>query len=568
MKSVWGHATLAAMSMAAMTPAFGAPSNEQLVIATTQEFETLNPNIMSMATSTYLSYMVDRPLMVIDNAWNWQCELCTIVPSLENGLAKVVEDKGVKKLKVDWQLKPGLTWGDGKPVTGHDFKLSWEIGVSPNVSVQSKETFEKIEAIVVDAKDPSKFTTIYKEPRYDFYQLSLNPMPSHLEADVWAKTKSQNGAYEKQTKYTTDPTNPGLYNGPYVITELKLGSHVVVKPNPNYAGTKPSIKKIVVKLIPNTQALEAALMSGDIDMANELGMTFDQAVEFDKRMMKDPASKDRFKTLFRDGLVYEHIDLNLRNPIFADKNVRKALVHAIDRNKLTQALFAGKQKPAISNFHPLDPYFTDDVVHYEPDTKKAAAMLDAAGWKVGPDGIRVKDGKKFEISIMTTADNKTRELVQQYIQAEFKKIGVALSIKNEPARVFFGETTRKAAYPALAMYAWISSPDNPPRSTLHSKEIPTEANGWSGQNSAGFSNKRVDELLEQVYLEFDATKRKAMMAEVQKIYTDEVPVIPLYLRAQIATIPAKMQGFELTGHLFYSTVNVEKWTFEPKVASH
>jgi peptide/nickel transport system substrate-binding protein len=556
-----------AATMLGATGAGAAASNQQLVIATTQEFESLNPLIMQMAASNYISAMVDRPLMIIDGKWNWNCELCVKVPSIENGLAKIVDDKGTKKLRVEWELKPGLKWGDGKPVTGHDFKLTWEIGKSPNVSVGSKDAFERIEAVEVDAKNPLKFTTVYKEPRYDFYQLSINPMPSHLEGPIWEKTKDQTGAYEKQTVYTTDPTNAGLYNGPYVVTELKLGSHVVVRKNANFGGSPAQIEKIIVKLIPNTQTLEAALLSGEIDMVGELGMSFDQAVEFEKRMAKDSKHKDSFKTLFRDGLTYEHVDLNLRNPVLQDKNVRKALMHAIDREKLTQALFSGKQKAALSNFHPLDPYYSADAIKYEPDQKKAAALLDEAGWKVGAGGIRTKDGKKLELTIMTTSDNKTRELVEQYIQAELKKVGIQVAIKNEPARVFFGETVRKGAYPALAMFAWVSSPDSPPRSTLHSKEIPTKENSFNGQNSGAFANKRADEILEEVFREFDFAKRKALMAELQKIYTDEVPTIPLYLRASIAVIPANLTGFELTGHLFYSTLAVEKWALSGK-ASH
>ncbi len=537
-----------------------APSNQQLTIATSQEFESLNPLILTMSTSVYLSLMVDRPLAEIDADWNWVCDLCDKLPSLENGMAKIFDDKGVKKLSAEWHLKPGLKWGDGKPLTGNDFKLAWEIGKSPNVSVGSKDTYDRMEDVVVDAKDPSKFTVIFKEPRYDFYQLSINPLPSHIEAPIWAKTKDANGAYEKQTAYTTDPTNAGLYNGPYLVSEIKLGSHVVVKKNPNFVGKAAEIEKIIVKLIPNTQTIEAALLSGEVDMVGEVGVTFDQAVEFEKRMAKDPANKDKFKTLFRDGLIYEHIDLNLRNPILADLTVRKALSYGLDKKKLTQALFAGKQAPAVSNFHPLDAYFTDNVAKYDFDAKKAAELLDKAGWKVGAGGFRFKDGKKLELNIMTTAGNKTRELVEQFLQAEYKKLGIEVTIKNEPARVFFGETVHKALYPAMAMYAWTSAPDSPPRSTLHSKEIPTKENGWAGQNSGGWSNKRVDEILEAVFKEFDISKRKVLMAELQKIYTDEIPTLPLYLRSEIVIIPAKLANFKVTGHQFYSTLAVENWT--------
>lgn len=544
------------------TSAGAVPSNQQLTIATTQEFETLNPMLSTMSASTYLTLMVNRPLVIIDANWNFVCGLCDHMPSFDNGMTKVIDDKGKKKLVAEWHVRKGVKWSDGKAVTATDFRLAWEIGRSPNVAtggLLGKDTYERIETFALDPADPLKFTITYNEPRFDFYQLVLFPLPAHLEGPVWEKAKNTPGAYEKQTTYATDPTHAGLYNGPYAVGEIKLGSHVVMRRNPNFGGSPAHIEKIVVKLIPNTQTLEAAVIAGDVDMVSELGMSFDQAVEFDKRLSHDPSLRDRFKVVFRDGLIYEHVDLNLHNPILAEKNVRKALLYALDRKKLSQALFAGKQAPANEFFHPIDPYYSDDVTKYDYDPKKSAELLDASGWKLNEDGIRYKDGKKLELNIMTTSGNKVRELVEQFMQAEFKKVGVATTLKNEMGRVFFAETVRKGQYPAMAMFAWTASPDSPPRTTLHSQEIPTRENGWNGQNSGGFSNKRADQLLDEVYTEFNLGKRKTLMAELMKIYTEELPVLPLYLRSEIVVEPAKMTGLQVSGHQFYSTVAIEHW---------
>ena len=117
-------------------------------------------------------------------------------------------------------------------------------------------------------------------------------------------------------------------------------------------------------------------------------------------------------------------------------------------------------------------YHSKDVAIYEYDPKKAADLLEASGWKKVGDGYRYKDGQRLSLVFMTTAQDKTRELVQVYLQEQWKKVGVEIKIKNEPARVFFGETIRKVKYPALAMFAWASEPDSPPRSTLHSNHTP------------------------------------------------------------------------------------------------
>ena len=97
---------------------------------------------------------------------------------------------------------------------------------------------------------------------------------------------------------------------------------------------------------------------------------------------------------------------------------------------------------------------------------------------------------------MTTAGNRSRELVQQVLQAQWAEVGVRIAIDNEDARTFFGQTVSERRFPAMAMFAWVSSPENVPRTTLHTDHIPTEDNNWAGQNYTGFSNAAMDALIE------------------------------------------------------------------------
>lgn len=553
----------------ATAPKSGMPSNKLLTIGISQEFETLNPIVAQMYASTYVGRMAVHALVAIDADWQWRCWLCKELPSLENGLAKLTEQGGSKKLEVSWEIKDNAVWGDGTPITGNDIKKSWEIGRDPAVSTGERDTYEKVEAIEVDPANPKKLVMRFKEARYDFFQLgTFYVLPAHIEGPIFDKAKGQTGAYEKLTAYNTDSANPGLYSGPYLVKEIKLGSHIIFERNPKFYGTPAKIERIIVKLIPNTQTLEANLVSGEIDMIAELGLGFDQALAFDKRINQDANLKSRFQVQFADGLTYEHIDLNLRNPLLADKNVRQALVYAIDRDKIAQALFENRQKKALSVFHPRDVYFSENVKQYAHDPKKAAELLEAAGWKLGANGIRSKDGQKLQFVFMTTAGNKTRELVQGVLKEQWRQVGVEVTIDNQPARVFFGETVKKGRYPGMAMFAWVSAPDNPPRSSLHSAEIPTDKNGHSGQNSGGFANAKVDQLLDATKTEFDVQKRKQNMLELMQIYTEEVPVIPLFLRAEVVVVPTNLQGFRMTGHQFPSTLSVEHWDLSPTAQGH
>ncbi|PWU17210.1 MAG: ABC transporter substrate-binding protein, partial [Bdellovibrio sp.] len=181
------------------------------------------------------------------------------------------------------------------------------------------------------------------------------------------------------------------------------------------------------------------------------------------------------------------------------------------------------------------------------------------------DGYRHKNGQRLSLPFTTTAGDKVRETVETFLQNQWKEIGVEVIIKNEPARVFFGDTLKKREY-ALGMYAWSFSLENIPRSTLHSSAIPNEKNGWSGQNNPGWSNPKVDQAIEQMETEFDPKKRNELAYEIEKYYTEDVPVIPLYYRSDVAVNPTTLRNFELTGHQFYETNSIENWDVKVRSA--
>lgn len=556
LKSIALVATAATM---VASSASAAPTNEELKVGITQEFENLNPLIGSMAATAYMGYLTNRSMIYLTPDGKWLPQLAKTIPSIENKLAKIIDQDGKKRLQVTWEILENAKWGDGKPITCDDIKFTWEAGKNENVSVGSREAYQDISSITWDEKTPKKCVVIHDKVKWDFPRNMLSPMPRHIEQAVMDKYGKQKEGYDQNSEYNKNPTNPGLYSGPYVVTEMKLGSHITFSANPNFYGKQPNIKKIIFKLIPNTGTLEANLQSGTIDMVSPLGFAFDQATSFEKKV-KD--QKLPFKVLFKPGLTYEHIDMDLDNPILKDKKVRQAMIYAINREELTKALFEGKQKPALHSIAPIDAWFTDDpkkIKIYNYSKRDAAKLLDEAGWKMGTDGFRHKDGKKLSLQFMTTAGNKTRETVQTLLQSQWKSVGIEVIIKNEPARVFFSETTKKRKYGGLAMYAWVSSPESAPRSTFHSANIPSEANSFSGQNQPGWVNKEVDSLIDQLETEFNAKKRIDISNKITKHYTEDAPVIPLYYRSETAVIPTNMTGYKLAGHLSYETNEVENW---------
>lgn len=539
-----------------------AVSKELLTIGTSQEFETGNRDIAQMAATGWAYAMGVRALINLTPDGKWVGLLAKELPTLENGLAEFYEEGGEKKFKATYELKDDLYWGDGTPVMAEDVEFTWQVGLSETVSVPDREVYELIGRIEIDPENPKKFTIYYAKTRWDYYMqhAQMFILPKHLEGPVFEEHGKDLEGYDHNTLYVTDPTNPGLYCGSYRVSEVELGSHVAFVPNEHWKGQQPYFEKIIIKVIQDTQALEANLLSGTIDMIGVIGIGLDQALALDKRLKEDPNSP--YQVTFVPGSVYEHIDVQQTNPILQDIKVRKALVHAIDRDQLSQALFEGKQPKAIHNVAPFDPWYTDDpekVVLYEYSPREARKLLDEAGWILGDDGYRYKDGEKLSLQLMTTAGNKTRELVEAWLQEEWKKVGVEITIKNEPARVYFGETVRKGAYPALAMYAWISAPESEQTSTFHTKSIPSEENGWNGQNSMHWSNAEVDRLLDELMGEFSHEKRVDLVSKILYHYTNDVPVIPLYYRANISVEPKILTGYQMSPHQYYETNYVESW---------
>ncbi|HSF79021.1 MAG TPA: ABC transporter substrate-binding protein, partial [Steroidobacteraceae bacterium] len=216
---------------------------------------------------------------------------------------------------------------------------------------------------------------------------------------------------------------------------------------------------------------------------------------------------------------------------------------------------------------PADRWYTEDpdkIVIYEHSRRKAAQLLDDAGWTLAADGFRYDaQGNRLRLRLSTTASNKMREIVQVYLQDQWRAIGVDARIQNEPARIFFGQTMRRRLFDGAAMYAWTQSPEFSPRTTVHSAGIPSEANGWSGQNTPGWANPRVDWLVEELEAEFDPDRRLELIHEIMWHYTSEVPVIPLYYRSDASVTPANLTGYRLTGNQVSATDHVERWNLEP-----
>ena len=539
-----------ALVLSVATPALAAKDELVIGLASTMP-STFNPIFDPELVKSYILEMARRPFTTYDKDWKLICMLCTELPTLANGKAKLEDQPdGKHGIAITYTIQPGATWGDGVPITTDDVLFSWEVGRNPKVGVPDQELYRKI--VKIDAVDKKTFVLHVDKVDYDYNAINdFELLPAHLERPAFADPES----YQRRTVYDANPTNPGLWYGPYRISQALAGGQVVLEPNPTWYGKKPYFKRITVRAIENSAALEANLLSGSIDyVAGEAGFTIDQALAFEKRHGKD------FNIIYKPGLIYAHVDLNLDNPMLKDKRVRQALLWGIDRQTLVDQLFAGKAPVANSFVNPLDWMYDDTLPKYTYDPARAASLLGAAGWSKTAGGVRVNAaGQRLSFELMAASGNRTIELIEQVLQSQWKKVGIDVRLRNEPPRVFFGDTVRKRKFPAMAMFSWVSAPESVPRTTLHSSAVPTPENNWAGQDDTGFKNAEVDSLIDKLEITLDKEKRRPLWRRLQEIYIDEVPVLPLYFRADAFIMPKWLTGIEPTGHQYSTTLWVENW---------
>ncbi|MDD9900460.1 MAG: peptide ABC transporter substrate-binding protein [Alphaproteobacteria bacterium] len=543
------------LCLAITTPTHADHNN--LKIGMSQYPSTLHPMFDSMVAKSYVLGATLRPLAAYAADWKPMCLLCTVLPSFENGRAIKTADG---KIEATYHLKDGLAWADGTPLTAKDFVFAWEVGKHPKSGASNADLYTR-DIADIRIEDDKTFTVVFAKQQCEFAALAdFYPLPEHLERAVFEKDPA---TYINRTLYNTKPATPGLHMGPYKIADVKTGSAIKIDKNAHWAGKAPAFETVTFRTIENSSSLSANLLSGDIDyIAGELGLLLDEALDFEKRLNK--TKPGQYTVTYKPGLTYEHIDLPLDRPPFNNHKLRQALIHAIDREGLNTALFDGQQKIAHSNINPLDTVYDPNVTLYPYDPAKAEALLDEAGWKRGADGLRAEgNGRRLSITLYSTAGNKTRATVAQAIQSYWQKIGIDAHIQMLPARVLFGEIMRKRMFDGGVMYAWMSSPRNIPRSTLHGTMVPSEKNNYAGQNYPGYKNPAMDYSLNELEVVCEKNANQKLWSDIQSIYASDLPALPLYFRANAFIVPTWLKGITPTGHMHPTTFWIEDWNAAP-----
>jgi peptide/nickel transport system substrate-binding protein len=539
------------LQQVAAQPAAG---RDQVVIGLSQEPDYLNPMFSEEAVAVSVLNAIFTTDVQRDANWKLFTQGVQYMPTLKDGTWKL---SGSDSMTLTWKVKP-RNWSDGKPVTCSDYVFGHNVARNEQVPVVVRDVTNRISNIVCTKGSGGTDITVNWKERYAFANLAVTEngaVPRHaLEKYYRANPSKLN-----ESPYGNDPKIT-VGEGGYRLVEWRRGSSLTAEAIPNHPlyGT-PAIKRITWRIIPDTNALMANMLSGAIDAIGTVGISFDQAVQLERQ------AAGRIKVFYQPGLIWEHIDFNLDNPLLADVRVRRALTHGVNREQMVQQLFAGKQPVSHSYLPANHPGYTDQgLTKYPFDQARARALLQEAGFTPGPDGImRNAQGQRLSFELNTTAGNRVREQVEQIIQQNLREIGVEIRIQNYPARVYFGDITNHRKFPAMAMYAWVMSPISDCVDLFTSDGIPNEANGWAGQNYPGYKNAEMDRLCQESRKELDEAKRIKTLNQTVQIFSRDIPAMPLYIRVSVAAAKPGLQNFtalQLSGA--YETWNVSKWTWQ------
>jgi peptide/nickel transport system substrate-binding protein len=528
-----------------------AEARDELVIGIRQAPGSLHPLFGPSAARSFLIGPSLRVLSGTGRDGRPNCYVCETLPTIENGGARVVAlPDGRQGMDITFTLKRGLSWADGEPVTSRDAEFSWQLASDPQVSAPNTEAIRHVTGITV--LDSRRFTVHLDRIDYSYNKIALWILPEHIEGPIRARLANP-ADYFRHTAYVTNPTNPGLWFGPYRLVGYEPGRGVRYERNPYWPGPPAHIPRITVRIFENTPVLEAAFLVGGVDyIAGELGLTVDQGLDLKAHHAFS------YTYAIQSGFSYEHIDLNHANPLLADRRVRQAMLLAIDRQTITRRLFDGLLPVADGFVPPIDAGYFPDVRKYAYDPAAAERLLSDAGFRPGPDGVRVDgQGRRLAFTFATTAGNRVRELVEQELQAKWQAVGIWVTLANDPAAVLF-DRVRHGKFD-MALYSRVTAPDAPPAYSLLSESIPTAENGFFGGNYTRYADPETDRLVAELVGELDPEKRLDPWARLQRRYAEELPALPLYFDATVFAIPTWLKGIDPAGRFGTTTQWIEEW---------
>ena len=448
------------------------------------EPKTLNPILATTDPEQVVLALLERNLLDYD-------EKLDLVP----GLAEEVS-ASPDHLVYTIRLRKDARWEDGTPVTSRDVVFTLTALLDPKTPALTRRALFDgfVQAEAVDARTARVTFSAASSGRLDAFNLPLLSAAAWTGGDVAANSRNRNP----------------LANGPYRLGSWEAGRTLTLVRNTQYFGERPDPEQVIFRVVPETAPAFAALQTGDLD---EMRLTFAQKKELDAKA--GAAGAPRVVTF--DELSYSYLGWNNRLPIFADRRVRRALTMLIDRESIDRNLYGGLAKVANGPLPPAFWAWDASLAPWPYDPKAAEALLDEAGFRKGPDGVRRKGNLRFAFTLSLGMGSDVQRQMVELAQQSFRKAGIEMAIQPLEWAAF------AAKMDAGECEAWAAALNLDPNPDLavswHSAQTPP-----TGLNSAFYRNPEVDALLDRLKTTFDREEARALLARVQALIHEDEPV--------------------------------------------
>jgi peptide/nickel transport system substrate-binding protein len=454
---------------------------------------SLDPRIGTDAQSEHLHGLIFDSLVAHDSQMN-------IVPDL----AERWEARDAQTYV--FQLRKGVRFHDGRALTSADVKYTFDSILSGQIKTPKRGPFELVWSI--EAPDPDTVIFHLREPSASF---------------VWNLTKPgigivPNGSGKEIAQHP-------IGTGPFRLTSIIPDEEIILDRNPDYFGAVPRINQLRFRIVPDAIVRALELRKGSADFAfNSLSPDTVATLRKQSALVTDEGA----------GTSLAYIAFNFSDPILAHREVRQALAYSSDRTSLIKYLLRGQAQAAPSLLAPSHWAYEPHVQRYDYDPARAQQLLDAAGFRPGPDGVRLR------LTLKTSTDESTR-LLAEALAEQWKRVGVLLELRPLEFATFYSDITHGSFQ--LYTFRWVGSSNSDPdifEYVFDSKKVPP-----AGANRGHYSNRALDALLKQQGAEMDREKRKVILSEIQKIVAEDEPYINLWYMDNVAVHRTRVTGVEI-----------------------
>lgn len=505
-------ASLAAAGLLMITgaPAQAAePEPKVIRVGATQAMDSMNPFLAVRLVSSSIHRWMYGYLAVPDSK--------TLQPSPDLAESWTTSPDGLT-----WTFKiRQAKWSDGQPVTAEDAAWTFNKMITDDgAKTANGPAVENFASVTASGQD---LTIKLKTPQASMLENPVPIMPKHVWEKVGAISKYEANDY------------PAVTSGPYIAVEHKKDQYVKLKANPDYWRGRPKIDELQVIFYDNPAAAIVGLKKGDIDLIGRLAPPDFEALKGDENIVQwnTQGRRSTYLQINHGATTSDNKPIGDGHPALKDPKVREALHYAIDKQKLVDEVQNGLATPANGSIVP--PMYKDFFWEASGDQKvgfdlaKANKILDDAGYKKGPDGIRsMPDGSRklqFRFSIHT--DAPIEDKLAEYLTGWYKELGITLAAKRLDSSKFTEETGTTALFD-IAISGWSVNPDPEEVLATHLCSRRPTASGEGGGTESFYCDPQYEQLYQQQLKELDRPKRADLIKKMEeRLYTD-APVIALY----------------------------------------